>query len=104
MASGMTALHRPRDLDEVIQLICINQLSKDLSGLLNPYVAALDSTRYSFTPISSSKMHTHKTFLGWLRNGPHSTANRKVWAGLSFVVNPSSSTNHTAYIRSNDDS
>ena len=40
MASGMTAPHRPRDLDDVIQLIRINHLSTDLSRSLNPYVAA----------------------------------------------------------------
>lgn len=40
MASGMTAPHRPRDLDDVIQLIRVNRLSKDLSRTINPYVAA----------------------------------------------------------------
>ena len=40
LASGMTAPHRPRDLDDVIQLIRANQLSQDYSKGLNPYVQA----------------------------------------------------------------
>lgn len=39
LASGMTASHRPRDLDDVIQLIRINKLRADYSDTLNPYVA-----------------------------------------------------------------
>ncbi|KAA1261640.1 hypothetical protein LF1_41950 [Rubripirellula obstinata] len=39
IASGMTAVHRPRDLDDVIQLIKVNKLSKDFGSQLNPYVA-----------------------------------------------------------------
>ena len=39
LASGMTAAHRPRDLDDVIQLIRINKLGTDYSDSLNPYVA-----------------------------------------------------------------
>lgn len=38
IASGMTASHRPRDLDDVIQLIRINALPQDYSGQLNPFV------------------------------------------------------------------
>ncbi|MBM3998594.1 MAG: hypothetical protein FJ297_03455 [Planctomycetes bacterium] len=38
MASGMTAPHRPRDLDDVIQLIRVNRLSLDYVESLNPYV------------------------------------------------------------------
>ncbi|MGB6045196.1 MAG: hypothetical protein WBF93_18715 [Pirellulales bacterium] len=38
LASGMTAAHRPRDLDDVIQLIRANQLSATYAGQLNPYV------------------------------------------------------------------
>ncbi len=38
IASGMTAPHRPRDLDDVIQLIRINALKKDYSDQLNPFV------------------------------------------------------------------
>ncbi len=38
LASGMTAPHRPRDLDDVIQLIRANQLSSQYSNELNPYV------------------------------------------------------------------
>ena len=38
MASGMTAQHRPRDLDDVIQLIRVNQLPTDYANQLNPYV------------------------------------------------------------------
>jgi hypothetical protein len=39
MASGMTAPHRPRDLDDVIQLIRANRLPLDYGESLNPYVA-----------------------------------------------------------------
>jgi hypothetical protein len=39
LASGMTVSHRPRDLDDVIQLIRINRLAKEYSEQLNPYVA-----------------------------------------------------------------
>lgn len=38
IASGMTAAHRPRDLDDVIQLIRINALSPDYAERLNPFV------------------------------------------------------------------
>lgn len=38
LASGMTAPHRPRDLDDVIQLIRANNLSIDYADSLNPYV------------------------------------------------------------------
>ncbi len=38
LASGMTAKHRPRDLDDVIQLIRANHLSLDFVDRLNPYV------------------------------------------------------------------
>jgi hypothetical protein len=34
----MTAPHRPRDLDDVIQLIRANRLSRNYSDQLNPYV------------------------------------------------------------------
>lgn len=37
-ASGMTAVHRPRDLDDVIQLIRANDLAEDYCTELNPYV------------------------------------------------------------------
>lgn len=39
LASGMTAPHRPRDLDDVIQLIRANNLPEDFAASLNPYVA-----------------------------------------------------------------
>ena len=39
LASGMTAAHRPRDLDDVIQLIRINKLGPDYQDKLDPYVA-----------------------------------------------------------------
>jgi hypothetical protein len=39
LASGMTTIHRPRDLDDVIQLLRINQLPLDYVESLNPYVA-----------------------------------------------------------------
>ena len=40
LASGMTAVHRPRDLDDVIQLIRANRLAVDYSDRLNDYVRA----------------------------------------------------------------
>ncbi len=39
LASGMTAKHRPRDLDDVIQLIRVNRLPQSYTEKLNPYVA-----------------------------------------------------------------
>jgi hypothetical protein len=39
LASGMTARHRPRDLDDAIQLIRVNKLPRDYAHELNPYVA-----------------------------------------------------------------
>jgi hypothetical protein len=38
IASGMTAAHRPRDLDDAIQLIRINALPQDYAAELNPFV------------------------------------------------------------------
>jgi len=38
LASGMTAAHRPRDLDDVIQLIKVNQLPLSHTDELNPWV------------------------------------------------------------------
>ena len=38
LASGMTAPHRPRDLDDVIQLIRANSLAADYADQLDPYV------------------------------------------------------------------
>ena len=38
LASGMTAEHRPRDFDDVIQLIRRNHLASDYGDQLNPYV------------------------------------------------------------------
>ena len=38
LASGMTAAHRPRDLDDVIQLIRANKLPADYVDHLNQYV------------------------------------------------------------------
>ena len=38
LASGMTAPHRPRDLDDVIQLIRANRLSLEYAESLHPYV------------------------------------------------------------------
>ena len=39
LASGMTAEHRPRDFDDVIQLIRVNELPRQHADGLNPYVA-----------------------------------------------------------------
>lgn len=38
LASGMTAAHRPRDLDDVIQLIRANRLPREYGERLDPYV------------------------------------------------------------------
>lgn len=38
LASGMTAPHRPRDLDDVIQLIRRNRLGRDYAERLDPWV------------------------------------------------------------------
>jgi hypothetical protein len=38
LACAMTTTHRPRDLDDVIQLIKINRLPVDRADRLNPYV------------------------------------------------------------------
>lgn len=38
LASGMTAAHRPRDLDDVIQLIRVNDLPRSYAEELDPYV------------------------------------------------------------------
>lgn len=38
LASGMTAEHRPRDLDDTIQLIRANKLPIDFANKLSPYV------------------------------------------------------------------
>ncbi len=38
LASGMTTTHRPRDFDDVIQLIRANRLPRDYADRLNPYV------------------------------------------------------------------
>jgi hypothetical protein len=38
IACGMTTSHRPRDLDDVIQLIRANQLTLEYADQLNPYV------------------------------------------------------------------
>ncbi|MEM9185527.1 MAG: hypothetical protein AAGB00_03420 [Planctomycetota bacterium] len=39
LTSGMTTSHRPRDLDDVIQLIRANELAESYAEQLNPYVA-----------------------------------------------------------------
>ena len=38
LASGMTVAHRPRDLDDVIQLVRVNQLPLEYGERLNAYV------------------------------------------------------------------
>ena len=38
VASGMTAPHRPRDLDDVIQLVRVNGLDREYADGLDPYV------------------------------------------------------------------
>lgn len=39
LASGMTATHRPRDFDDVIQLVRVNSIPLEYADTLNPYVA-----------------------------------------------------------------
>lgn len=39
LASGMTATHRPRDFDDVIQLVRVNSLPSEYADTLNSYVA-----------------------------------------------------------------
>ena len=38
IACGMTTIHRPRDLDDVIQLIKVNKLPQSYGETLNPFV------------------------------------------------------------------
>jgi hypothetical protein len=38
IASGMTAAHRPRDLDDAIQLIRVNSLPREYADQLHPFV------------------------------------------------------------------
>lgn len=40
VASGMTAIHRPRDLDDAVQLIRCNQLARDYTIQLNEYLCS----------------------------------------------------------------
>lgn len=40
LASGISASHRPRDFDDVIQLVRVNQLPETFGEQLNPYVQA----------------------------------------------------------------
>lgn len=39
LACGMTVSHRPRDFDDVIQLVRVNELPLEFTESLNPYVA-----------------------------------------------------------------
>ena len=51
LASGMTAPHRPRDLDDVIQLIRKNKLPRDYASRLNEYVRAKYDELWSLAQI-----------------------------------------------------
>ena len=51
LASGLTAPQRPRDFDDVIQLIRINQLPKDFKNGLNTYVQPKFDELWSYAQI-----------------------------------------------------
>jgi hypothetical protein len=51
LASGMTAPHRPRDFDDVIQLIRVNALGRDYSEQLDPYVQAKFQEMWEFAQV-----------------------------------------------------
>ena len=48
----MTAPHRPRDLDDVIQLIRANKLARDYGMTLNEYVRAKFDELWTFAQIN----------------------------------------------------
>ncbi|MFC1759372.1 hypothetical protein ACFL2H_11505 [Planctomycetota bacterium] len=52
IASGMTTIHRPRDLDDVIQLIRVNKLPIDHGESLNLYVQAKFAELWSAAQIN----------------------------------------------------
>ena len=52
IASGMTTVHRPRDLDDVIQLIRVNNLPAEYAETLNPYVRAKYAELWAASQIS----------------------------------------------------
>ncbi len=49
IASGMTAPHRPRDLDDVMRLIEANNLGKEYSSRLHPYVREKFEELWNYT-------------------------------------------------------
>ncbi len=51
LASGMTAPDRPRDFDDVIQLIRANSLPKEFGALLNPWVQDKYAELWSYAQI-----------------------------------------------------
>lgn len=52
IASGMTAPHRPRDLDDAIRLIQSNQLAQDYAEQLHPFVRDKFAELWRFAQIS----------------------------------------------------
>lgn len=52
IACGMTTIHRPRDLDDVIQLIKVNKLSQAYGETLNPFVQQKFSELWQAAQIS----------------------------------------------------
>jgi hypothetical protein len=55
LASGMTAPDRPRDFDDVIQLIRANALPRDFGNHLNPYVQAAFDQHWQYAQIRESE-------------------------------------------------
>jgi hypothetical protein len=51
LASGMTAPDRPRDLDDVIQLIRANELPREFGGALDPWVRAKFDELWTYAQI-----------------------------------------------------
>lgn len=52
IASGMTAPHRPRDLDDAIRLIQSNQLTQDYAQQLHPFVRRKFRKLWHFAQVS----------------------------------------------------
>ncbi len=52
IASGMTAPHRPRDLDDVMRLIEANNLGREYAQRLHPYVRAKFEELWNYTQVA----------------------------------------------------
>jgi hypothetical protein len=55
LASGMTAPDRPRDQDDVIQLIRANSLSRDFGDALDPWVRAKFDELWGYAQIPTEE-------------------------------------------------